>query len=112
MADTATKPAGGDVALSFAAATEDLWESLLLTAQEQWLNPDEVVTALRRCNANDVGDGSELLLLKEVTVPSLPNPGALYIFDSNELPNWREDGYSYAEELSTAEAVLTKGRQR
>eukprot|EP00940_MAST-03C_sp_MAST-3C-sp2_P002701 g2701.t1 len=78
-------------------ATPAIWQRLIQRAGRRWLTFEEALSGLILCvDQNDNAEISpEVLLLQEVTVPILPDPGSLFLFDETELSEWQQDGYAW-----------------
>eukprot|EP00939_MAST-03C_sp_MAST-3C-sp1_P003197 g3197.t1 len=80
------------------APVPSFWQRILQRSESRWLKLEEIVCALQKFRKNPenrISVSGEYLLLQEVTAPLLPDPGTLFVFDEQEVPTWRDDGFSW-----------------
>jgi len=72
--------------------TPTWWEDLCQIATFRQIKKNEALGVLRKMKNVSA---ERLVAFQEVSVPTLPDPGTLYLFDQFEIPTWRDDGYAY-----------------
>ena len=84
-----------DIEQSSLSTTPMWWDKMCQIATTRQITKNEALDVLKKIRNLSA---ERLIALQEVSVPTLPSPGAFYLFDQFEIPNWRDDGYVYDEQ--------------